>query len=79
MVYIPSLEDPTLTLLECLLHFNDYFERRRPRIVEGQRRRMLMSPPPPPRVTEDGEADVIQPRVPEPPPFHVEHLPTRRF
>ena len=29
MVYVPSLEDPTLTLLECLLHFNDYFERRR--------------------------------------------------
>jgi hypothetical protein len=25
MVYGPSLEDPTLTLLECLLHFNDYF------------------------------------------------------
>ena len=25
MVYDPSLEDPTLTLLECLLHFNDYF------------------------------------------------------
>jgi hypothetical protein len=29
MVYVPSLEDPILTLLECLLHFNDYFERRR--------------------------------------------------
>jgi hypothetical protein len=24
-VYGPSLEDPTLTLLDCILHFSDFF------------------------------------------------------